>query len=545
MNTANFVARYLAARGVKYAFGHPGSDVMDLIEAMDQHGIEFVLTHHENTGAFMAAALARLTDTPGVVLVTKGPGVTNVATGIGSAHLDRAPVLLFSSHFSASPTAVNVRQHIPSVQFYEPLTKLSAELTAQNVHKLLPEAVSTAMSGYPGPVYLGSLASEQLKDLSVADDEAETIISGDPSRDPNGERQLPDEQAIDAVARELATADKLLVVVGPGVEHADARAELLSAIDALGAPVCVTPEAVGWVPADHPLYAGMLGWHDRPLIERSEAAEVLLTVGLDGADLMVPYRGGARIVNLAPLGGDPPAFQPVALSVAGDLRHLLPSVAAARSAGGWGAAEAAETRDAIDQLMSVSDEHDPSKGIAPQEVFATLRAAVPPDAIFTCDVGAHKIVAGTAWKSNQPDTFLISNGFGSMGYGLASAMGAKLARPGQTVVSVIGDGGFLMYGGDLATWARLDLPLVLVVMVDNDLTQVQRRQERQGYSVASTTFQSIDYCAVAASFGIDGLRARNAAEFRAAAERAIEDNKPFVIEAMLDSEEYRRIPGWR
>jgi acetolactate synthase I/II/III large subunit len=132
-----------------------------------------------------------------------------------------------------------------------------------------------------------------------------------------------------------------------------------------------------------------------------------------------------------------------------------------------------------------------------------------------------------------------------MGYGLASAMGAKLARPGQTVVSVIGDGGFLMYGGDLATWARLDLPLVLVVMVDNDLTQVQRRQERQGYSVASTTFQSIDYCAVAASFGIDGLRARNAAEFRAAAERAIEDNKPFVIEAMLDSEEYRRIPGWR
>jgi acetolactate synthase-1/2/3 large subunit len=191
--------------------------------------------------------VARLTDTPGVVLVTKGPGVTNVATGIGSAHLDRAPVLLFSSHFGASPTAVNVRQHIPSVRFYEPLTKLSAEPTAHNAHKLLPEAVGTAMSGYPGPVYVGSIAAEQLKDLAVADGELEAIIGGDPAAEP----PPADEPAIDAAARELASAERLLVVVGPGVEHANARAELLTAVGALGAPVCVTPEAVGWVPADH------------------------------------------------------------------------------------------------------------------------------------------------------------------------------------------------------------------------------------------------------------------------------------------------------
>lgn len=542
MNTATFVARYLAARGVKYAFGHPGSDVMDLIEAMDRCGIEFVLTHHENTGAFMAAAVARLTGAPGVALVTKGPGVTNIATGIGSAHLDRAPLLLFSSHFAAPETAVNVRQHVPSVRFYEPITKLAAEMSAANVHELLPRAVGAAMSGYPGPAYLGSLAAEQLKEVPIPDSVLEEIIA----RSPLGEPLNVDERAVDAAAQELAAARRLLVVVGPGVEHARAHRELLGALNALGAPACVTPEAIGWVSADHPLFAGMLGWHDAPLIERSEAADAILAIGLDGADLMVPYRGQARVVSLAPIGGDPPAFQPVAHSVPGDLRRLLPAIAE-RATGprDWGESEAAATRRAIDKLMAVSAEHRASDGIAPQEVLAELRAGFPTDVVFTCDVGAHKIVAGAAWKAAEPDTFFISNGFGSMGYGLATAMGVKLARPERAVVSVIGDGGFLMYAGDLATWARLELPLTLVVMVDNDLTQVQRRQERQGYSIKSTTFQSIDYCAVAASFGIEGQRAESTSELHKAVAAAVAADRPFVIEAILDSEEYRRIPGWR
>ena len=132
-----------------------------------------------------------------------------------------------------------------------------------------------------------------------------------------------------------------------------------------------------------------------------------------------------------------------------------------------------------------------------------------------------------------------------MGYGLPSAMGAKMARPDSPVITVVGDGGLLMYAGDLATWARLGLALTLVVMVDNDLTQVKRRQERQGYSTASTTFQSIDYCGLAACFGIDGVRVETAAEYADAVKRAASTDSPFVIEAMLDSEEYRRIPGWR
>jgi acetolactate synthase-1/2/3 large subunit len=542
MKAAEFIAQYLASRGVTHAFGHPGSDVMDLIAAMEDVGITFVLTHHENTAAYMAATMGRLTNTVGVALVTKGPGVTNIATGMGSAHLDRAPLILFSSLFGAPDDAVNVRQHIPSVRFYEPLTKLSASWTAADIHQVLPEAIVAATTGYPGAAFLGSLVAEQLKDIAVSEDEAQLLIDAR-AADANAGY---DESTFESAARLIAEAQRLLVVIGPGVEHAGARDEMLRAVDALGAPVCVTPEAVGWVPADHRLYAGMLGWHDKPLIELSETADVIATFGLDGADLMVPYKGSAQIVNLAPLGGDPRAFQPVAASVAGELAPILSAVA--RAAGEdreWGEAQAKQTRDAIDELMSVSSAHDPADGIAPQEIFAIARDALPADAIFSCDVGAHKIVAGTAWKSTNPDTFLISNGFGSMGYGLPSAMGAKMARPDSPVISVIGDGGLLMYAGDLATWARLGLALTLVVMVDNDLTQVQRRQEREGYSTASTTFQSIDYCALAATFGIDGVRVETTAEYADAVKRAAATERPILIEAMLDAQEYRRIPGWR
>jgi thiamine pyrophosphate-dependent acetolactate synthase large subunit-like protein len=124
-------------------------------------------------------------------------------------------------------------------------------------------------------------------------------------------------------------------------------------------------------------------------------------------------------------------------------------------------------------------------------------------------------------------------------------MGAKMARPDVPVVSVVGDGGLMMYLGELATWARLNLPLVLVVMVDNDLTQVKRRQEKNGLPTGSTTFQRIDFCAIARALGINAIRTDNPLDYRAAVEKAVGANEPTLIEAVLDAKEYRRIPGWK
>ena len=515
---------------------------MDLIEAFDRQGIGYILTHHENTGAFMAAAVGRLDRVPGVVLVTKGPGVTNVATGVGSAHLDRAPLLLFSSHKSAPDDAKTARQHIPAVRFYQPITKLSVALTAANAHEVLPKAVRATMTGYLGPAYLPSLEPEQLKEMPLPVDELERLIE----RGLDPEPVAVDEAALNAAAEVIARSRRLVVVAGPGVEAAGASAAFVAAVEALAGLVCVTPQAVGQIGADHPLYVGLTGWHDAAVDRLYEEADLIVTVGLDGADVMIPHRKLPQVINLVPTSSDEDVYGPVSHVVRGELAAVLPAIAEkGRGRREWTTSTAAGIRATLERDVAVSAEHDEADGMAPQAVVTQLRQATPRNTIFTCDVGAHKIVAGAVWKSYGPDTFFMSNGFGCMGYGLGTALGAKLARPDQPVVSIVGDGGFLMYAGDLATWARLGLPLTLIVMVDNDLTQVQRRQEQRGYSIASTTFDGVDYRAVAQSFGIDALRATDTAGLRAALETAIAANRPVVIEAMLDAQEYRRIPGWR
>jgi acetolactate synthase-1/2/3 large subunit len=390
-------------------------------------------------------------------------------------------------------------------------------------------------------VYLAATTAEQVRDLPEDDAAIAAIVASDPTTD-----LVPIDEAVMAtIATEVAGARRLVVVVGQGAEFSGAIDIVLAAVAALGAPVCVTPQAVGVIPSDHPQYAGMTGWHDAPVRALIGGADLVLTMGLDAADVMVPYRDLARVIHLAPIPADIRPYQPVAHSVAGDLRELARHVGEhGQGPRDWGLAEAQATRAAVTADVAVSAEHDPADGIAPQEIVTLLRAATPRDAIFVTDVGAHKIVAGVTWPSYQPGTFLMSNGFGSMGYGLGSALGAKLACPDQTVVAVVGDGGFLMYVGDLATWARLALPMVLVVMVDNDLTQVRRRQEKAGYDLGSTTFQSIDYCAVAKTFGIDGIKVSDAAGYRRAVDTAIAAERPMLIEAMLDAAEYRRIPGW-
>lgn len=538
MNTATFVGRYLAARGVKRAFGHPGSDVMELIDGLDRAGIEFVLTHHENTGAFMASTTGLLSGTPGVVLATKGPGVTNVASGVAAACLDRAPQLCFTSHIDAAAAVSYVHQHLPVVEFYRPITKLAAELTAANAHELLPRAFRVAISGRPGSAYLPSSAGQQTAELAQPDEALEAIVRRAVEPEALG---LPD---LTDAAREVAAAGKLMVVVGPGVNHVDVTDDLLGLIEALGAPVCVTPEALGQVPADHVLYAGMYGWHDAPLGRLLQEADLVLTIGLDGWDVLAPYRGPARVISLAEVEASDPTFQPVAHALNGDLRRMLRSLAELGvGPRAWGPAEAAAARDEIERDLAVTPEHVESAGVPPQRVLTELRAVAPRETIFACDVGAHKSLSCQAWKAYGPKSSFVSNGLSPMGVGLASAMAAKLECPDRPVVAVIGDGGLLMYAGELATWARLKLPLTLVVMVDNHLTQVRRRQERKGYSLTSTTFQPLDYGALARSFGLDAIRAETSAEYRAAVETAIRANRPILVEAVLDAQEYRRIPG--
>ena len=539
MLTNQFVARFLRARGVDRVFGTPGSDTIDLINAFAGEGIEYILTHHENTAAYMAAAYGELRGIPGVVVVTKGPGITNLASGIAAAHFDRRPIIVISAIISPDVLEKNPHQDVPLIALGSLLAKLSEEMTRDNAVELLPRAYRTAITPRPGAVYVPISPRESIAQLSTPAAEAEAAIKSDIVIEPG---PVPD---ISAAAELVRKARKPVAVVGVGVVGTGTSADTVAAIEALGIPACVTLQAVGQVPNNHPLYIGMYGWFGPPVDAMFDRADLILTIGLDGWDIVRPYRAKVPIVSLDCVDANDRTFQPVTVGLVGDLGAILRALAVAgRGERDWGVDDAKACYTRIRNYeLGISAEHNEANGIAPQAVFRELRKLVPDDTIITADAGAHKSLASQAWEAYGARSYVVSNGLSPMGFALGAAMGAKLAEPNRTVVTFVGDGGFLMYAGDLATWARLGLPMVQVVMVDNALTQVKSRQQQSGFSTQATSFQSIDYSAVARSLGIEAIRADTVASFRAAVRQALAANRPVAIETILDASEYERMPS--
>ncbi|NND50641.1 MAG: thiamine pyrophosphate-binding protein [Rhizobiales bacterium] len=539
MLTCEFIARFLKARGVSRVFGTPGSDTINLIHALKNQGIDYTLTHHENTAAYMAATHGELTGVPGVVVVTKGPGVTNLASGIAAAHLDRRPIIVFSAILDGELLARNPHQDVPLVAFGELISKLSEEVTAENALDLLPRAYQTAISPRPGAVYLPISPVQSTTELAADGAVAQAVIDADVAPEVGA---VPD---ISAAAELVAMAKKPVAVVGVGVVGTGTSRQTVAALEALGIPACVTLQAVGQVPNDHPLYIGMYGWFGTPVDRMLEAADLILTIGLDGWDIIRPFRAKVPIVSLDPVDANDRTFQPVTAGLTGDLGAMLDALAVSGlGPREWGEAEAqACYREIREHELGVSAEHDEANGIAPQAVYKELRKLVPHDTIITADAGAHKSLASQAWEAYGPRSYFVSNGLSPMGFALGAAMGAKLAEPQRTVITVVGDGGFLMYAGDLATLARLDLPIIQIVMVDNAMTQVKSRQLKQGYSTQATDFQVIDYCEVARSLGVEAARADTVESFRTAIAGALKSARPTTIEVILDASEYRRMPS--
>lgn len=539
MLTSKFVAKFLRARGVDRIFGTPGSDTIDLIQALADEGVEYVLAHHENTAAYMASTYGELTGVPGVVVVTKGPGITNLASGIASAYFDRRPIIVISAIISPDILEKNPHQEVPLIEFGALIAKLSVEMTHENAAALLPTAYQTAISPRPGAVYIPISPLEAKTELAVSDAEAESIIATDIAAEKS---EVPD---ISAAAELISKARKPVAVVGVGVVGTKTSAETVKAIEALGIPACVTLQAVGQVPSDHPLFFGVYGWYDPPVPAMFDQADLILTIGLDGWDIVRPYRAKVPIVSLDGVDADDRTFQPVTVGLTGDLGAMLNALAKeGQGQRDWGTDEARACYARIhDYELGVSAEHTDKGGIAPQNVYKELRKLVPRDAIITADAGAHKSLASQAWEAFGPRSYFVSNGLSPMGFALGAAMGAKIAEPDRTVITVVGDGGFLMYAGDLATLARVGLPIIQIVMVDNSLTQVKSRQQRRGFSTQATSFQTIDYGAVANSFGVETVRADSVASFREAVKHALSANGPVTIETILDAAEYARMPS--
>ena len=505
-------------------FGHPGGEVIDLIEGLRQAGLEFVLTKHETAAAFMAEATATLTGIPGVCLGTLGPGATNLVTGVAQAYLDRAPVIALIGQLPTERYEVATHQRLDLKGLFAPITKWQATLSAENAAAVVERALRVATRARRGPIYL-EVPSDVPKQ--------ETVNVALP-RFATEHVPAIDDDAVRAAAARLHDSERPLLLVGMDANNDAVPGPLRRLAEAWHMPVMVSPKAKGVLREDHPLFVGTIeGLGTAYLYDFIDTCDLVLMVGLDPVEFDRDWSAKARIVHIGVVPNDD-RYYGSEVEIVGPIDAAIERLFAASKATPKVARDEINAfRDAFTSRVRGS-----AKGLTAQEVLAELRAALPEDALVTCDVGYNKAVSSQCWPAYRPRTFFVSNGLSSMGYGLPAALALKLADRTRPVACVLGDGGFAMAMAEIETGTRLGLGVRVIVLADEALSQIKAGQERKGYAVTGTTFGAIDYEKLGSAFGIDARTVSTVAECREAF-RETPGDRPTLIAARVDPAGYR------
>ncbi|MEZ0167297.1 thiamine pyrophosphate-binding protein [Microvirga sp. TS319] len=523
--TVEVMADAFKEAGTPFLVGHPGGESVELMEAARQRDMRFILMKQETAGAMLAATWGEITGSPGVCLSTRGPGAANMVNGAAHAFLDRAPLILLTDRYSQPAHEVGLRQRIDQLAVYAPLVKWGTTVDARTIRQQLRRAMRTATAPAPGPVQFDIPQSETTKEAAP--------LLAEPPLMPNLVYPEPDAAALKPIVDRVRASRKPIILAGLGVLWARASGELVALAEQLGAPVLVTSKCKGAIPEDHPLRAGCIigGLIERKLVSE---ADLIITVGLDGVELQPkawPYT-----TPLVALSSTPSldALVPAEIEVIGDLKLLMNKFTDLCAGGGsWGERAAAVFRQDVTDALNT-----PSTGLSPQRAMEVARAILPRDTIATCDAGASRLLVVQKWQSYGPREFLTSNGLGSMGYAVPGALAARLAHPDRPVVAFTGDGGFLMAVAELQTAVRENLPIIVVVLDDQQIGLIRVKQEIKGLPLHGVGVGGCDWEKLAQGFGADGVTVDTDNGLQDALGAALKTGRTTVIGVRIDGSGY-------
>ena len=532
--TTEIIAAALKERGVTHAFGIPGGEVLELLDAFRRAGIEFVLTKQELGAGMMADAVFQLTGKPGVLVATLGPGITNTTTAVAHALLDRSAVVVLTGEIATSLKAVYTHQIIDQDLMMRPLVKWSTTLQSKGAFEQVRKALDIAETPLPGPVHLNLPT-----DVAVAEQpdgrafEASRQIPSAPQR-----------ETLQSITGWLESAKKPVALVGLGVQVEGAHRELRTFLEQWRVPFIATYKAKGVVPEDHELCIGATGLSptvDKIHMTGLDEADMVLTIGFDPVELrsdwMQPWDEHKRTVNIDLVPNTHRVYRSridYTGSIGGCL-GALSSVRPSRIPERWPAEELERHRERVREAIA----HQPKRGMGPYQVASTLRRVFPRETIATVDTGSHRILINHVWQSYEPRRLLQSNGLGSMGYALPAAIAAKLLFPQRPVLAMMGEAGLDMVIGEMALLQKHKLAPVIVVFRDDTLSLIKLKQERMGLPEVGVRTGSPDYAMLAQAYGGRGVVVEDTASLERAAHAALQADTFTLIEARIDPAEYR------
>ena len=530
MNNADLIVATLKAAGIDRGFGIPSGNVLPLIEAMRQGGIEFVLTAHEGSAGFAADVTGRLTGRPGLGIATLGPGATNLATGVGDAFLDRSPMIAITCNLNRDQHGRRIQMWIDHHTLFRPIAKASLALRPGRIGETVAAAIRIALTEPQGPVHL-----DLPEDVALAPAEEEV-----PALDDIAAPEAPSADSVAAAAARIARARRPIAVIGTTAMRLREPDLLRAVVERHGLPFATTTMAKGMIDEDHPLSLGCIE-RARRQVQRQLLAGADLIVGLGYDPIEVEYEawiGATPLVHLDIEAADTDGSVDIVHQTVGDLDAILKGLARTEPASNdWTEAEIAAHRDAFQASLRPE-----APGFAPHQAIDAVRRALPADGILAFDVGAHTHQIASQWTAHGRHGFLITNGWSSMGFGLPAAIAAKLAVPDRPTVCLIGDGCFQMTCGELATARRMGLAFPVVVLNDGWLGLIKVKQMRRQYAYVGTPLGTASGPEEGSTpehyFGVKAVGVRTPEALGDALAEAFAADEPRVIEAFVDPAHY-------
>jgi len=556
LSGGEMIARALEDEGVEFIFGYPGGAVLHIYDALFKAGnVPHVLVRHEQAATHAADGYARATGKPGVVLVTSGPGATNAVTGIATAYMDSIPMVVLSGQVQSHLIGEDAFQETDMLGISRPIVKHSFQArNATQLPGIIKKAFHIAQTGRPGPVVI-----DIPKDITRPD---ETF----PYRYPESVKLRSYSPAMRGHSGQIRKAAKLLlsarrpvIYSGGGVIQGEACEELTQLARHLGYPVTNTLMGLGAFPGSDDQFLGMLGMHG--LYEANMAmhnADVLLAVGARFDDRVTntvsKFCPGAKIIHIdvdpAAISKTVTADIPIVGPARAVLTDLIGAVRTMQESSDDALPDAAALERWWKQINEWRAEHGlwtarrygESEHIMPQEVIESLYRVTGGDAFVTSDVGQHQMFAAQYYRFNKPRRWINSGGLGTMGFGLPSAMGVKLAFPQEEVACVTGEGSIQMNIQELSTCLQYNTPVKIINLRNNYLGMVKQWQDMQyeGRYAMSTYEDSLpDFMKLVEAYGHVGIEVRDRAELddRMAEAFAMKDRLVF-LDVFIDPMEH-------
>ena len=534
LSGADITCRCLEAEGVTTVFGYPGGAVIPLYDALPRSDLHHVLVRFEQWAALAADGYARATGQVGVCIATSGPGATNLVTALANAQLDSIPVVAITGQVSQPMIGRDAFQEVDITGITLPITKHN--YLVQRVEDIAPtikEAFYLARSGRPGPVLV-----DIPKNVFIAS--APFVYPDSVGRRSYQPNFAPNMRQIRLAADLINVAKKPLIMAGHGIMLSRGTEEFAAFAERSGIPIIFTLLGLGCFPEDHPLALGMMGMHGHKHVNAAlEACDLLVNIGARFDD-----RATGRIAGFAPnasvvhvdidpaeIGKNVKTDVPVVGDARDALRLLTPEIEA-RQHHAWQAWIESQRNFVLEAALENRPEWP-----EPYTIIKAIAEASRGEAIVTTDVGQHQMWTAQHYGFNYPDRWITSGGLGTMGFGLPSAIGAKMGRPELEVWCVVGDGGFQMSLVELATAAQEKLDINIAIVNNGYLGMVRQWQDmfhQKNYS--EVEISGPDFVKLAEAYGVTGIRVRTDAEIRPAIERARSIQGPVVIDFVIEPE---------